>query len=108
MITVLCKYSDSVERASVDEAYVDVTDQVQTRLAQMEDQGQVLDPEQLRQTFIAGHDDAQEGVDIEGDFFFKLLVCTFSSSKSGMQNYCYYYSYYLYTYCALPRSTQSF
>ncbi|XP_030855457.1 DNA polymerase eta [Strongylocentrotus purpuratus] len=65
VITVLCKYSDSVERASVDEAYVDVTDQVQTRLAQMEDQGQVLDPEQLHQTFIAGHDVAEEGVDIE-------------------------------------------
>ncbi|XP_041468176.1 DNA polymerase eta-like [Lytechinus variegatus] len=65
VITVLCKYSDSVERASVDEAYVDVTDQVQTRLAQMENQGQVLDPEQLPQTFIAGHDVAEEGVDIE-------------------------------------------
>ena len=75
MITVLCKYSDSVERASVDEAYVDVTDQVQERLAQMEDQGQVLDPEKLPQTFIAGHDAAQEGVDIEGGHVFAIRSC---------------------------------
>ncbi|XP_071491859.1 DNA polymerase eta-like [Diadema antillarum] len=64
VITVLCKYSKSVERASVDEAYVDVTEEVQERLSCM-GEGRGIEASSLPQTFIKGYDTAEDGVDIE-------------------------------------------
>ena len=51
---MLSRFSKCVERASVDEAYVDVTDQVKRGILER------VKPEQLLNTFISGYDDGAQ------------------------------------------------
>ena len=55
MIEVLSKFSQSVERASVDEAYIDLTADVESRLAML--QGENINLSQLPNTFVVGYDE---------------------------------------------------
>lgn len=50
MITVLSGFSSCVERASIDEAYIDLTEEVKRRLKDKPLQ------EQLQNTFIVGYE----------------------------------------------------
>lgn len=50
MINVLSKFSTCVERASIDEAYIDLTEEVKRRIDSRPKQ------EQLQNTFIVGYD----------------------------------------------------
>ena len=53
MIEVLSRFSQCVERASIDEAYVDLTDEVNNRLSEYAE----LTEEQLKNTFVVGWED---------------------------------------------------
>ena len=50
MINVLSRFSNCVERASIDEAYIDLTEEVKRRLDIKPE------PDQLQNTFVVGHD----------------------------------------------------
>ncbi|XP_022097296.1 DNA polymerase eta-like [Acanthaster planci] len=54
VITVLTQFSGCVERASIDEAYVDLTEAVHLRLAQMA--GEPVSVDMLPHTYVAGWD----------------------------------------------------
>ncbi|XP_064118794.1 DNA polymerase eta-like [Macrobrachium nipponense] len=54
VINVLCDYSDCVERASIDEAYIDFTGAVQEQIVK---HGGVVDLEKLKSTWVVGHDE---------------------------------------------------
>jgi DNA polymerase eta len=57
VIEVLCQYSNCVERASIDEAYLDLTDAVEQRMLE----NPVLPSvDKLSSTFVVGYDDAIE------------------------------------------------
>lgn len=53
MVDVFCQFSDCVQRASVDEAYIDVTETVEQRIRSL---GQVQ-PSHLATTFVVGFTD---------------------------------------------------
>ena len=54
VIEVLSKFSNCVERASVDEAYIDLSAEVERRLAAL--QGEAIRISQLPNTFVVGYD----------------------------------------------------
>ena len=54
MIEVLSKFSNCVERASVDEAYIDLTEEVEARLGLLG--GDTVTVSQLPNTFVVGCD----------------------------------------------------
>lgn len=54
VIDVLCDYSDCVERASIDEAYIDFTSVVQERMEKMSQLK--IASEKLKSTWVVGHD----------------------------------------------------
>ncbi|KAG8197841.1 hypothetical protein JTE90_020118 [Oedothorax gibbosus] len=56
VMEVLCKFSECVERASIDEAYIDLTEVVKSR---MKDNSQVS-VEQIPNTFVIGWKDADD------------------------------------------------
>lgn len=53
VVRVICQFSDCVQRASVDEAYIDVTEAVEQRISSL---GRVQ-PSQLATTFVVGFTD---------------------------------------------------
>jgi DNA polymerase eta len=56
---VLSEFSDFVERASIDEAYIDLTSMVDDRLAEIAARGPLraqLTPDKFPSTFVAGYD----------------------------------------------------
>ena len=55
VIEVLSKFSQCLERASVDEAYIDLTAEVESRLAIL--QGENINLSQLPNTFVVGYDE---------------------------------------------------
>ncbi|CAH1791744.1 unnamed protein product [Owenia fusiformis] len=57
VIAVLCRFSDCVERASVDEAYIDLTEEVQKRLNTAGNDSVTLD--KLPCTHVTGFEDAE-------------------------------------------------
>ncbi|KAK7027299.1 hypothetical protein SK128_005092 [Halocaridina rubra] len=54
VINVLCSFSDCVERASIDEAYINFTDVVQKTITK--DPGIKITPEKLKSSWVVGHD----------------------------------------------------
>ncbi|XP_069698469.1 DNA polymerase eta [Periplaneta americana] len=56
VVNVLCQLSDCVERASVDEAYIDVTEAVERRIKSLKTLDRVQ-PSQLGTTFVVGFTD---------------------------------------------------
>ena len=59
MIDVLCRFNACVERASIDEAFVDLTEEVNSRIKA----GFVLTADKLPNTRIAGFEDGIESSD---------------------------------------------
>ncbi|XP_065944536.1 DNA polymerase eta-like isoform X2 [Magallana gigas] len=59
VIAVLSKFSDCVERASIDEAYIDLTEEVKKRMDTLDSDN--VSPEQLPNTFIVGWGDNKDG-----------------------------------------------
>lgn len=59
VIAVLSKFSDCVERASIDEAYIDLTEEVRKRMDTLGSDN--ISPEQLPNTFIVGWGDNKDG-----------------------------------------------
>lgn len=59
VIAVLSKFSDFVERASIDEAYIDLTEEVKKRMDTLDSDN--VSPEQLPNTFIVGWGDNKDG-----------------------------------------------
>lgn len=66
VIAVLSKFSDCVERASIDEAYIDLTEEVQKRMDTLGSDN--ISPEQLPNTFIVGWGDNKDGSMYDEDF----------------------------------------
>ncbi|XP_033115936.1 DNA polymerase eta-like [Anneissia japonica] len=58
VIKVLCKFSNCVERASIDEAYIDLTEAVQQRMERM--QGESVTFDMLPNTHVVGWDGTGE------------------------------------------------
>ena len=56
VITILSRYSSCIERASVDEAFLDITDHVLARMGEME--FRQVQPTDLPATHVAGHEGA--------------------------------------------------
>lgn len=54
MINVLCDYSDCIERASIDEAYIDFTNVIEERMTTLA--GGKFTPQMLTSTWIVGCD----------------------------------------------------
>lgn len=74
MIAVLSKFSDCVERASIDEAYIDLTEEVRKRMDTLGSDN--VSPEQLPNTFIVGWGDNKDGSMNDEDLLcFKLVYC---------------------------------
>lgn len=74
MIAVLSKFSDCVERASIDEAYIDLTEEVRKRMDTLGSDN--VSPEQLPNTFIVGWGDNKDGSMNDKDLLcFKLVYC---------------------------------
>lgn len=68
VIEVLSQFSDCVERASVDEAYIDLTGEVEKRMSVLSQERVSLD--KLPNTHVVGFD-KQKGkrhLEMEGDF----------------------------------------
>ncbi|XP_071963079.1 DNA polymerase eta-like [Antedon mediterranea] len=65
IIKVLCKFSDCVERASIDEAYIDLTDVVQKRLERL--QGERITFDMLPNTHVVGWDGNEETSSLSED-----------------------------------------
>lgn len=64
-----------MERASVDEAYIDLTKEVGTRMTNLPDR--VMDAAELAHTFIIGHDMVKDDNDAESKIFaclYKLRI----------------------------------
>ncbi|ESO84458.1 hypothetical protein LOTGIDRAFT_222102 [Lottia gigantea] len=55
VIEVFSKFSDCVERASIDEAYIDMTTEVEKRLEQFG--SSQITPDKLSNSFVVGHDE---------------------------------------------------
>ncbi|KAF4523810.1 hypothetical protein B566_EDAN008045 [Ephemera danica] len=72
VIDVLCKFSSCVERASIDEAYLDLTDVVDQRMAE---NPSLPEPDKFPTTFILGYEPSVQGDDEEHD------------RKSGVQSW---------------------
>lgn len=72
MIAVLSKFSNCVERASIDEAYIDLTEEVKKRMDAS--RGHDVTPEQLPNTFIVGWGD-----DKDGSVYFIIFIIVNSS-----------------------------
>jgi len=53
VVRVFCQFSDCVQRASVDEAYIDVTEAVEQRISGL----CRVQPSQLATTFVVGFTD---------------------------------------------------
>lgn len=53
MVRVFCQFSGCVQRASVDEAYIDVTEAVEQRISSL----CWVQPSQLATTFVVGFTD---------------------------------------------------
>lgn len=53
VVDVFCQFSDCVQRASVDEAYIDVTEAVEQRISSLHQ----VQPSQLPTTFVVGFTD---------------------------------------------------
>ena len=62
VIAVFSKFCSSVERASVDEAFLDITLEVSQRLKAMDGSHTVA--EQIPNTFVEGYDRSPEGRDM--------------------------------------------
>lgn len=74
VIAVLSKFSDCVERASIDEAYIDLTEEVRKRMDTLGSDN--ISPEQLPNTFIVGWGDNKDGSMNDKDLLcFKLVYC---------------------------------
>lgn len=63
VIEVFSKFSSCVERASIDEAYIDLTDEVEQRLAVM---GEKVTQDLLPNTHVIGFEDKSLDKDKEG------------------------------------------
>ena len=61
VIDVLCQFSDCVQRASVDEAYIDITQTVNKRMKEFSE----IQPVQLPTTFVVSFCDSSND---EGEF----------------------------------------
>ncbi|KAK3092357.1 hypothetical protein FSP39_001859 [Pinctada imbricata] len=59
VIAVLSKFSGQVERASIDEAYIDLTEEVKKRITKLS--GDRVLVQQLQNTFVVGHGDDKSG-----------------------------------------------
>ncbi|XP_074652840.1 DNA polymerase eta-like [Tubulanus polymorphus] len=60
VIVVLSQFSACVERASVDEAYIDITDEAEIRLKSLSENNKSLTGNMLPNTHIIGYDDKQK------------------------------------------------
>lgn len=73
VINVICEFSECVQRASVDEAYIDLTEAVEKRLASKAK----VTAAQLENTFVVGYssaDNNNEGQFNSGLSFFSELI----------------------------------
>ena len=61
VVDVLCQFSDCVQKASVDEAYIDITNTVDNRMKHLSE----IQPSQLASTFVVGFCDSSND---EGEF----------------------------------------
>ncbi|KAG8225399.1 hypothetical protein J437_LFUL004599, partial [Ladona fulva] len=59
VLDVMCKFCKCIQRASVDEAYLDLTDEVNKRLAEEKNPGDILTSISLPNTFVVGY--AEDG-----------------------------------------------
>nr|XP_053629418.1 DNA polymerase eta-like isoform X2 [Cherax quadricarinatus] len=64
VIDVLCDFSGCVERASIDEAYIDLTNVIEGKLKQLD--GKKLTPDLLPSTWVVGYD-IPESEDKQGE-----------------------------------------
>lgn len=89
MINVICEFSECVQRASVDEAYIDLTEAVEKRLASKAK----ITAAQLENSFIVGYSSADNNN--EGQFnlglpffhkkngdYIAIFVCVYCSKFS--------------------------
>ncbi|XP_061172523.1 DNA polymerase eta-like [Saccostrea echinata] len=85
VIAVLSKFSDCVERASIDEAYIDLTEEVKKRMASTKTQD--VSMEQLPNTFIVGWGDDKDGSKRKQgvDDWIKLLPYNSSNDSSDQK-----------------------
>ncbi|KAG7159912.1 DNA polymerase eta-like [Homarus americanus] len=58
VINVLCDFSDCIERASIDEAYIDFTNVIEQKLKEFD--GNKISPENLMSTWVVGYDKTEE------------------------------------------------
>ena len=63
VIDVLCRFCKCVERASIDEAYLDVTEEVNQRMSSA-----VIDPCLLPHTHVVGYENKEQQKDNKGTF----------------------------------------
>ena len=68
---MLTRFSECVERASVDEAYIDLTQEVEKRLASYDDNSAPICHTMLPNTYIEGWegptDSTQDGATVQGN-----------------------------------------
>lgn len=87
VINVLCDYSDCVERASIDEAYIDFTEAVQKQIVK---HGGIFDSEKLKSTWVVGHDEvttemsAEEKEDVRRNGVKKWLSSVFGDQEDSI------------------------
>ena len=65
VINVLTQFSKRVERASIDEAYIDLTEEVKDRLHKMRNDGVKVKLDELPCTFVVGWDGKEKEKDEE-------------------------------------------
>ena len=63
VIEVLSRFSKCVERASIDEAYLDVTEEVNGRLEELRARGGKIHPEDLPNSWVVAWERASRGRD---------------------------------------------
>ncbi|XP_062587283.1 DNA polymerase eta-like [Saccostrea cucullata] len=85
VIAVLSKFSDCVERASIDEAYIDLTEEVRKRMASSKTRE--VSTDQLPNTFIVGWGDDKDGTKRQQgvDDWMKLLPCDSGEDSSDQK-----------------------
>jgi DNA polymerase eta len=59
VVNVFCQFSNCVQRASVDEAYIDVTEAVEQRISSLHQ----VQPSHLPTTFVVGFTDNDSNVE---------------------------------------------
>lgn len=59
VIKVLCEFSDCVERASIDEAYIELTQTVEDRIKKKN--GTHIATDMLKSSWVVGYDKTEDG-----------------------------------------------